>query len=79
MKAAISFVIRYIPRPILQTVSPMVMKVLSQLNKGNDVECPVCGNKYKKFLPYLLTVFCFILFGNLLGLIPFLVVPALRR
>lgn len=33
------------------------------------------GDKYKKFLPYLLTVFCFILFGNLLGLIPFLANP----
>jgi F-type H+-transporting ATPase subunit a len=33
------------------------------------------GDKYKKFLPYLLTVFCFILFGNLLGLIPFIANP----
>jgi F-type H+-transporting ATPase subunit a len=33
------------------------------------------GEKYKKFLPYLLTVFCFILFGNLLGLIPFIANP----
>ena len=30
----------------------MVMKVLSQLNKGNEVECPVCASQYKKFLPY---------------------------
>ena len=52
MKPIISFVIRYIPRPILQTVSPLVMKVLSQLNKGNEVECPVCASQYKKFLPY---------------------------
>lgn len=52
MKSIISFVIRYIPRTILQTVSPMVMKVLSQLNKGNEVECPVCQSQYKKFLPY---------------------------
>jgi SAM-dependent methyltransferase len=52
MKHLISFVIRYIPRPILQTVSPLVMKVLSQLNKGNEVECPVCSSQYKKFLPY---------------------------
>ena len=52
MKSIISFVIRYIPRPILQTVSPLVMKVLSQLNKGNEVECPVCSSQYKKFLPY---------------------------
>ena len=33
------------------------------------------GDKYKKFTPYLLTVFFFILFGNILGLIPFLANP----
>ncbi|MBD3638291.1 MAG: F0F1 ATP synthase subunit A [Crocinitomicaceae bacterium] len=33
------------------------------------------GDKYKKFTPYLLSVFFFILFGNLLGLIPFLANP----
>lgn len=35
----------------------------------------IAGDKYKKFVPYLLTVFFFILFGNLLGLIPFLANP----
>lgn len=52
MKSLISFVIRYIPRPILQKVSPLVMKLLSQLNRGTAVACPVCKNQYKKFLPY---------------------------
>lgn len=33
------------------------------------------GTKYLKFTPYLLTVFFFIFFGNLLGLIPFLSNP----
>lgn len=52
MKSLISFVIRYIPRPILQTVSPLVLSILSKFNKGDAVECPICGNHYKKFLPY---------------------------
>ena len=52
MKSIISFVIRYIPRPILQTVSPLAMKVLSQLNRGKEVTCPVCDHSYQKFLPY---------------------------
>lgn len=52
MKSIISLVIRYIPRPILQTVSPMAMKALSFLNQGNDVTCPVCLHEYKRFLPY---------------------------
>jgi len=33
------------------------------------------GDKHKKFVPFLLTVFFFILFGNLLGLLPFLANP----
>lgn len=33
------------------------------------------GDKFKKFVPYLLTLFFFILFGNLLGLLPFLANP----
>ena len=33
------------------------------------------GDKYKRFTPYLLTLFFFIFFGNLLGLIPFLSNP----
>ena len=33
------------------------------------------GDKYKKFTPYLLTVFFFILIGNILGLIPFITNP----
>jgi len=52
MKSIISFVIRYIPRPFLQQVSPIAMKFLAQLNRGNDVNCPVCDHSYKKFLPY---------------------------
>ncbi|MBB6328676.1 SAM-dependent methyltransferase [Algoriphagus iocasae] len=52
MKSIISFVIRYIPRPFLQQVSPLAMKFFAQLNKGTDVTCPVCQHSYKKFLPY---------------------------
>ena len=52
MKSAISFVIRYIPRSFLQRVSPIVMKVFAQMNKGNAVKCPVCAHSYSKFLPY---------------------------
>lgn len=52
MKSIISFVIRYVPRPLLQRVSPLVMKVFAQMNSGNEVTCPVCNHSYKKFLPY---------------------------
>jgi len=36
----------------------------------DDVAKPNVGEKYERYLPYLLTLFFFILFGNLLGLLP---------
>jgi F-type H+-transporting ATPase subunit a len=36
----------------------------------DDVAKPILGEKYKRYLPYLLTIFFFIWFNNLLGLIP---------
>jgi len=38
---------------------------------SNEVAKPNIGHGYEKYLPYLLTVFFFILFCNLLGLIPY--------
>lgn len=37
----------------------------------DDVIKPCVGKKYRKFAPYLLTVFFFIFINNILGLIPF--------
>ena len=37
----------------------------------DDVAKPAIGDKYKKYLPFLLTTFFFIFFNNLLGIIPF--------
>ena len=37
----------------------------------NDVIRPSIGRKYKRYAPYVLTLFFFIFFNNLLGLIPF--------
>jgi F-type H+-transporting ATPase subunit a len=36
-----------------------------------EIAKPTMGDKYARFMPYLLTAFFFILFGNLLGLIPY--------
>lgn len=38
----------------------------------DDIAIPSIGKKrYEKFMPYLLTVFCFIFLSNIMGLIPF--------
>ncbi|HEV7622274.1 MAG TPA: F0F1 ATP synthase subunit A [Flavisolibacter sp.] len=36
----------------------------------DDIAVPNLGHKYKKYMPYLLTVFFFILINNIVGLIP---------
>ncbi len=40
------------------------------MNINDDLIKPCVGKDYKKFSPYLLTVFFFIFFNNLMGLIP---------
>ena len=57
------------PRGIAGWTEPVILFV-NDVAKEN-----IEGDKYKKFAPYLLTVFFFILFGNLLGLLPFLANP----
>ena len=52
------------PRGLLSFLEPLVLFV------RDDIVKPNVGAKYQKFLPYLLTLFFFILMNNLLGLLP---------
>src|SRR6185295_3810499 len=52
------------PKGLQSFIEPVVVFVKDEIVKPN------IGPKYEKFLPYLLTLFFFILFGNLLGLLP---------
>ena len=52
------------PKGWQNAIEPVVMFVRDEVAKPN------LGGKYKKYLPYLLTVFFFILINNLFGLIP---------
>ena len=52
------------PSGMLSFVEPLVLFV------RDDIVKPNLGHNYKKFLPYLLTLFFFILVNNLLGLLP---------
>ena len=52
------------PKGIQAFIEPVVLFVKDEIVKAN------IGPRYEKFLPYLLTLFFFILFGNLLGLLP---------
>jgi F-type H+-transporting ATPase subunit a len=52
------------PKGIQSFIEPIIIFVRDEIVKPN------IGHHYEKYLPYLLTLFFFILFGNLLGLLP---------
>ena len=52
------------PRGLQSFIEPVILFVKDEIVKPN------IGPKYERYLPYLLTLFFFILFGNLLGLLP---------
>lgn len=52
------------PKGLQNAIEPVIMFV------RDDIAKPNLGPNYKKYLPYLLTVFFFILINNLFGLLP---------
>ncbi|WP_158797252.1 F0F1 ATP synthase subunit A [Pedobacter sp. L105] len=54
------------PKGLQSWLEPLILFV------RDDIAKPNLGHKYERFMPYLLTVFFFIWFNNMLGLIPFL-------
>jgi F-type H+-transporting ATPase subunit a len=52
------------PSGIQSFMEPIILFVKDEVIKPN------IGPKYERYLPYLLTLFFFILFGNILGLLP---------
>lgn len=52
VKRVISFLIRFVPRKYLQSVSGVFMKLAHWFLRGSQTECVVCGNHYRHFLPY---------------------------
>ena len=53
-----------VPRGIQAFIEPIILFI------KDDVAKPNLGHSYQKYLPYLLTLFFFILVNNLLGLLP---------
>jgi len=53
------------PKCIQSFLEPVVLFV------RDDIAIPNLGDKYEKYMPYLLTVFFFILINNIMGLVPF--------
>ncbi len=53
------------PKGIQSLLEPSIIFI------RDDVAKPSIGHKYERFLPFLLTIFFFIFFNNLFGLLPF--------
>ncbi len=52
MKRIIRWALNHIPRPLLQRAAGRVVPLAGLFYRGRGVECPVCGARYRKFLPY---------------------------
>lgn len=59
------------PKGLQSFMEPLILFVRDEVVKPN------LGEKTDRYLPYIMTLFFFILFGNLLGLIPFISNPNL--
>lgn len=55
------------PKGLAKYLEVLIVMVRDDIAKAN-----IDHHKYKKYVPYLLTIFFFIFFNNLLGLVPFL-------
>lgn len=52
MKKLIAFLIRFVPRKYLQRVGGLGLKVIGLFYRGDNVTCPICMRRFRKFLPY---------------------------
>lgn len=52
MKKLYKYLINKLPRPLLIRLSYPFKKIAPVFMKGDNVECPVCGNSFSRFLSY---------------------------
>ena len=52
LKSLIGFLLRKLPRTLLQRISRPIFKLISVFYYGNNVKCPICKNSLRKFFPY---------------------------
>ena len=52
MRRIVKYILNHIPRPVLQKIAGWAVPVAGVAYAGRGVECPVCGARYRKFMPY---------------------------
>lgn len=52
MKRIVKFILNSVPRPVLQKIAGWAVPLAGLVYAGRGVQCPVCGARYRKFMPY---------------------------
>jgi SAM-dependent methyltransferase len=52
MRRFMKWLVRNIPRQTLLKFSYAFSSIIALFYRGNNVECPICSNKFRKFLPF---------------------------
>ncbi|MBR5595068.1 MAG: methyltransferase domain-containing protein [Alistipes sp.] len=52
MKGVIRWALNHIPRRFLQRVAGWAVPIMGLAYRGRGRECPVCGSRYRRFMPY---------------------------
>lgn len=52
IKRAIRWALNHIPRRFLQRVASWAVPIMGLAYRGRGRECPVCGSRYRRFMPY---------------------------
>lgn len=52
MKGFIKYILNHVPRPVLQRIAEWAVPIMGLWYIGKGKECPLCGCRRRKFLPY---------------------------
>ena len=52
VKRVIRWVLNNVPRPVLQRMAGWAVPLMGLAYRGRGRECPVCGSRYRRFMPY---------------------------
>ena len=52
LKTLVGFLLKKIPRTLLQRISKPFFKIISIYYTGKNVKCPICRKSFRKFFPY---------------------------
>ena len=52
MKHLIQLILNLVPRKFLQRIASWAVPAVGIFYMGRGRECPICGSRYRRFMPY---------------------------